>query len=91
MREISGSASHFWKHENPEKYAGPEFSKSIQNNLEGIKVFLDSYLYFSRKAFLQFVRLYITLIICSARKKPRKKCSILMKLNCVPKLNFLSD
>lgn len=62
IREIPGSTSHYWKHENFEKYVGGEFSKSIQNNLENTEVFLDSHLYFSRKAFIQFARIYIVLI-----------------------------
>ena len=62
VKEIPGSTSYYWKELNPEKFVGAEFSKGIQNNLDDTKVFLDSRLYFSRKAFIQFARLYITLI-----------------------------
>lgn len=34
IKEIPGSTSHYWKYENPEKFAGSEFSKNIQNSLE---------------------------------------------------------
>lgn len=62
IKEIPGSTSQYWKNENSEKYVGGEFSKSIQNNLDDTKIFLDSRVYFSRKAFIQFIRIYITLI-----------------------------
>lgn len=54
------------------KYVGGEFSKSIQNNLEDTKVFLDSRLFFSRKAFIQFARIYITLITLLGKENIRK-------------------
>lgn len=72
IREIPGSTSHYCKHENSEKYVGGEFSKSIQNNLEDTKIFLDSCLYFSRKAFIQFARIYITLITLLGKENIRK-------------------
>ncbi|MXS72122.1 DDE-type integrase/transposase/recombinase [Flavobacteriaceae bacterium W22] len=72
IKEIPGSTSHYWKNEHSEKYVGSEFSKSIQNNLEDTKVFLDSRLYFSRKAFIQFARIYITLITLLGKENIRK-------------------
>ncbi len=72
IKEIPGSTSHYWKQENPEKYIGGEFSKSIQNNLEDTKVLLDSRLYFSRKAFIQFTRIYIALITLLGKENIRK-------------------
>ena len=62
LKEIPNSTSYYWKEENSEKYVGAEFAKGIQENLEDTKVFLDQRLYFSRMAFLQFARLYLTII-----------------------------
>ncbi|QQV02259.1 MULTISPECIES: hypothetical protein [Chryseobacterium] len=72
IREIPGSTSHYWKNEHSEKYIGSEFSKRIQNNLEDTKVFLDSRLYFSRKAFIQFARIYIALVTLLGKENIRK-------------------
>lgn len=62
VKDIPCSTSYYWKDINPEKFVGAEFSKSIQNNLDDTKVFLDPRLHLSRKAFIQFARIYITLI-----------------------------
>lgn len=71
VKEIPGSTSHYWKELNPEKFVGAEFSKNIQDNLDDTKVFLDSRLYFSRKAFIQFARIYITLITLLGKENIR--------------------
>ena len=77
LKEIPNSTSYYWKEENSEKYVGAEFAKGIQQNLEDTKVFLDQRLYFSRMAFLQFARLYLTIISLIGKddfKKLEKIC-----------------
>lgn len=72
LKEIPGSTSHYWKELDSEKFVGAEFSKNIQNNLDDTKVFLDSRLYFSRKAFIELGRLYITLVTLLGKENIRK-------------------
>jgi len=72
IKEIPFSTSHYWKYEDPKKYIGTELAKGIQDNLEDTKVFLDSRLYFSRKAFIQLGRLYITLVTLLGKENIRK-------------------
>lgn len=71
VKEIPSSTSHYWKELNPEKFVGAEFSKKIQNNLDDTKVFLNPQLYFPRKAFIQFARLYITLMTLIGKENIR--------------------
>lgn len=71
-KEIPNSTSHYWKNENPEKYVGAEFASGIQESLDDTKVFLDKRLYFSRKAFIQLGRLYITLITLIGKNNFKK-------------------
>lgn len=49
-----------------------ELSKSIQNNLDDTKVFQDPPLHFSRKVFVQFASIYITLINLFGKENMRK-------------------
>ena len=72
VKEIPGSTSFYWKDLNAEKFVGSEFASGIQNNLDDTKVFLDSRLYFSRKAFVQLGRLYITLLTLLGKENIRK-------------------
>ncbi|WP_298507529.1 DDE-type integrase/transposase/recombinase [uncultured Kordia sp.] len=61
-KDISRSTSFYWRREDPQKYIGGEFADKIQSSLDDTKLFLDQRLMFSRKAFVQFARLYITII-----------------------------
>lgn len=61
-KDISRSTSFYWKKENQQKYIGGEFADKIQSSLDDTKLFLDERLVFSRKTFVQFARLYITII-----------------------------
>ena len=72
LKNIPNSTSNYWKDEIPEKYIGSEFAKNIQDNLEDTKVFLDERLYFSRKAFIQFARIYIVIITLIGKENFRK-------------------
>lgn len=72
IKEIPSSTSHYWKYEDPKKYIGGELAKGIQDNLEDTKVFLDPRLHFSRKAFMKFARLYITLVHLLGKDNIRK-------------------
>ncbi len=54
VKEIPYSTSFYWKELNPEKFVGSELASGIQNSLDDTKIFLDSQLYFSRKAFVHF-------------------------------------
>ena len=72
VKEIPSSTSFYWKDLNAEKFVGSEFASGIQNNLDDTKVFLDSRLYFSRKAFVQLGRLYVTLLTLLGKENIRK-------------------
>lgn len=60
--QIPASTSHYWKNESADKYLGAEFANDIQNNLDHTKIFLDKRLTFSRKSFIRFAKIYLTLI-----------------------------
>lgn len=61
-KDISNTTSHYWRHDNADKYIGSEFSPRIQESLDDTKVFLDDRLKLPREAFVQFGRLYLTLL-----------------------------
>ena len=72
INQIPNTTSHYWKQENPEKYVGTEFSDSVRNSLDDTKVFLDERLKLSREAFVQFGRLYLTIIQFIGKENLRK-------------------
>ncbi len=62
VKEIPNTTSHYWKNNTAENFIGSEFSNSIQNALGDTQIFLDQRLEFPRKAFIQFARLYLTIL-----------------------------
>ena len=61
-KRIPPTTSHYWKHQNPDKYIGNEFSYNIQDALDDTQVFLNPKLQLGRKAVVKCFRLYLTLL-----------------------------
>ncbi len=61
-KQIPNTTLHYWKNEDPDKYAGSEFASGIQHALDDTQLFLDERLALGRKVFSVLGRLYITLI-----------------------------
>jgi hypothetical protein len=72
IESIPNSTSHYWKRENPDKYLGSDYVSQIEEGLDDTKLFLDRRLALSRKAFVQFGKLYITLITLLGKENLRK-------------------
>ncbi|WP_072884875.1 hypothetical protein [Chryseobacterium takakiae] len=72
IREILASTSDYWKNENPKNILDLNFPKAFGIIWKTPKYFLIPRLYFSRKAFIQFARIYITLITLLGKENIRR-------------------
>lgn len=72
IKEIPNSTSHSWKKDSSNKFIGAEFASGIQDNLYDTRIFLDRRLAVSRKAFIQFGKLYLTIITLIGKENFKK-------------------
>src|SRR3954465_7766042 len=87
IQSIPNSTLHYWKNDNPNKYLGSDYTSHIQAGLDDTLIFLDRRLAFSRKAFVQFGKLYLTIITLIGKENFTK----LIKANRNTIVNLLEN
>ena len=62
LNRIPPSTSHSWKNEHPGKHIGDELAFKIENSLSDANTLLDERVVRLRRAFISFIRLYLSIL-----------------------------